>query len=74
MLEHIGLLVHARKENFVHMEKFSFNAVIILFCNQWFSSAESFFFFFLFHQLLFPQPEKEKIYLSPLYPKLEDFG
>lgn len=71
MLEYICLPVYARKENFVHMEKFSFNAVIILFCNQWFANS---FFFFLFHKLSFPCPKKKKVNIPPLYPKLEDFS
>lgn len=71
MLEYICLPVYARKENFVHMETFSFNAVIILFCNQWFANS---FFFFLFHKLSFPCPKKKKVNIPPLYPKLEDFS
>ena len=84
MLEYISLPVHARKENSVHIETFSFNAVFISFCNQWFANAQSFppklslpcpeSSLPPLAKLSFPGPEKKKMNVSSLYPKLGDFS
>lgn len=58
------------QENSVLGEMFSFNVTIILFCNR---SVDVESFVPPFYKLMFPCPEKEKMNIFPLSPKLEDF-